>query len=1176
MKISPIHSGSRGFALIAVLITLALVTILVVGYLSVVRTERSASQNFNDHNSAESIAMGVLNRLMAEHAVPKINGKPLAPFLVDGTSANPTGLPTSDTINNYFGGPGSIQSTARAALAPVYEIVPDDDTVFENIGLVRVSKPSTGGSATSGTSLAYNADYWAYDGITSAVLGTQVANPPQPPDNMVPQWVDYYQNDPATGQKQAYPTAKIAYAIWDEGGKLDINMSGSDTSVNGIAPHNLNLENALTNSPAQAQQLLDYLNNADSGDGMRERNNFSLRRVATGGTGALLNDTGDDRWIFSIRELMEKKLVDPNKLRQVTAFSRDFDVRPEWDGDRGSLALRQAEGRFSKFGAEDFLRSYVNNPDMFDLFFTANSNVDPDKMVLGTLNNALLLSQLEAVYPGQGAGQQENWMQIMRFLSILRRAMPPGPELVVPSSSSSPSEQLDNLSLTKWSNSDIWGIALNTLHATAPADDHNLFASKGSNGYGDINAREGIRIGPYVTAVSVKIKRVLSPATSTPDQAQFTATEYITVWNPYPFPLIKNDGSGPIPYRAGSFVTGFATGNNMGGVPDTNLLPGGPSFTTIPERDMWPSQVQYTGLTHPYPGPTNSGAPVLEGQLTDSSRVVPNLLPGHFGYVVLPSRNISPKQLQFQTQFGVGTMSGTSPGLVCDERTYVRNTDYYGEWDYDPGTPAGAVEDVYYSVNMMMPYFDTNFPGFHCWAYIPSSQMPKTLGAVYWYSFQIDDPRMGSCPRYVAQTDFVSSSPTAAPVFQNGSAYSYSWWGYPGQFSIDFNTLKAQVLTEAANQNDFKTGYNGKTFTVSGTAVPGYNANFGANWPLAPNSKTGIPSNDQTDFDLMMSTFGLPGRPFLNVGEVGNVFAERPWTTLGFANTINPLLTGTAAIQVMADDYTVSGTDAGNPPQRPAALLDYFTTVGTSTAAVNLNYRAPGPNTYGPTTTSLPAHVNPRYQEKAWLFDAVTGTNNVSTAATEQATGNLRPIRGRINLNTASQATLATLLQPPYRLPASIGLQDAAKTLGWTVTPVDTTAQTDLWITIDSNLVQQFASMIAKPVSDPHSIRPLRNLCDLSRIYDDSQDAAIMQQMYKKYPSSIINAIFGRLAQFGTVRSQIYTVDLVVRALSPQIEQKRLTNPSLQSVVKSEVRVQALVYFDTFSRKSYIESIKYQ
>jgi len=54
-----------------------------------VRTERAASQNFNDHSSAEAVATGVLNRIIAEHAVPEVDGKPLAPSLLTAPARMP-------------------------------------------------------------------------------------------------------------------------------------------------------------------------------------------------------------------------------------------------------------------------------------------------------------------------------------------------------------------------------------------------------------------------------------------------------------------------------------------------------------------------------------------------------------------------------------------------------------------------------------------------------------------------------------------------------------------------------------------------------------------------------------------------------------------------------------------------------------------------------------------------------------------------------------------------------------------------------------------------------------------------------------------------------------------------------------------------------------------------------
>jgi len=49
------------------------------------------------------------------------------------------------------------------------------------------------------------------------------------------------------------------------------HMAGEDTSVNGVAPHNLQLEDCIYNRHRPGTELLDYLNNADAGDGLRER-----------------------------------------------------------------------------------------------------------------------------------------------------------------------------------------------------------------------------------------------------------------------------------------------------------------------------------------------------------------------------------------------------------------------------------------------------------------------------------------------------------------------------------------------------------------------------------------------------------------------------------------------------------------------------------------------------------------------------------------------------------------------------------------------------------------------------------------------------------------------------------------------------------------------------------------
>jgi hypothetical protein len=85
-----------------------------------------------------------------------------------------------------------------------------------------------------------------------------------------------------------------------------------------------------------------------------------------------------------------------------------------------------------------------------------------------------------------------------------------------------------------------------------------------------------------------------------------------------------------------------------------------------------------------------------------------------------------------------------------------------------------------------------------------------------------------------------------------------------------------------------------------------------------------------------------------------------------------------------------------------------------------------------------------------------------------------------------------------------------------------------------------------------------------------------IKKLHTLYPDPVVDAIVGRLAQFGTVRQQIYTVDIVARALNRKLEERRLSNPDLPRVVTAEVRFLARIYFDTFSRRGFVESIEYR
>jgi hypothetical protein len=240
----------------------------------------------------------------------------------------------------------------------------------------------------------------------------------------------------------------------------------------------------------------------------------------------------------------------------------------------------------------------------------------------------------------------------------------------------------------------------------------------------------------------------------------------------------------------------------------------------------------------------------------------------------------------------------------------------------------------------------------------------------------------------------------------------------------------------------------------------------------------------------------------------------------------------------------------------PTALLDYLTTIGTTSDLTTLNYKRPGSS---PSDNFVAANIEARKQDKRWLFEAVDSQGRPA--------GPLRPIRGRMNLNSASREAIKQLLSAPYRLPRSIGLEAI-----YPGAPSAGSTSTDMMITIspsDADLIaREFEGDKEKDVA---SIRPLRAMADLSRLKS-------IKTLHEKYPDPVVDAVVARLAQFGTVRQQIYTVDMVARALNTKQEQKRLQpgNEGLPRIVTAEVRFQARVYFDTFSRKGFVESIEYR
>ncbi len=1031
----------RGFALISSLAILSILVILIVAYSVTMRTERTASQNFQERERAQAIGQAVLSHLMADHAAPKVGNSRLKPFAVDPA----TKLPTKETEDVYY---------ADKPEPGIYTINPMPGLSTRN-HLVRVSRKGSEFSDGSSTSESFdyteNPAYTPADWAWARQTQSSVAMPgtdsnlflPQTKEGtpIAPQWVDYYELDPKAGNSNPstnpedsipVPVGQVAFAIWDESGKVDINLAGKDSSVNGIAPHDLKFEEFVL--PAKRSEFMAHLNGGTETD-PRDRNNFSLRRISEN---TAENNKGNDRWFFSVEEMLERGFFSSNSVLDVTHSSRDFDVRPEWDGDRSPAT------------SQKFLRSYINNPRLFDLFTHPRAS---SRLVVADQREQVLRQRLAM----NGFPATEDWMQVMRLISSLRLSLPPfrnmpSPAVEVP------------LPMNQWTDDDVWGIALNIMQASAPASDQNLFAfdrnSFGVQPFNDPNVRIGIRVSPYITEVALRATRL--------NATQVRLEQFIEIWNPYAVDLFKPGTKTPIRYFYGTWT-----------------------------GDQWE-----TTRTNPTGGIYNMGQRWEMG--TPAS---PNPAPG--GFVVKRLERI------------VTWPTSETRDLQVRTRPYLQNADFWGT--LRTGTGGGVEESSSYSISIATFYSkgggDAKYNMIHV---IPSALINRPVSAgsnqyiPAWHSFQIDDPRMGPYSRYNANW-----ANRMAPMHPN---WSYTWQAIPDAITGTRHSLFGIPKDPLIPGNE-------KFISQYGD---GYNENFGANWPKD------WPA-DQA-FAKAMATFALPQRPFLNVGELGSVFANRPWRTLNFAMTAVP--------------YDTSVPAGSKPQNYPTALLDYLTTVGTTTESRNLPYRMPAaiPPVQAYPLGFIKTNLDTRAQKPIWLFESVDKTNN--------PTGNLRPIRGRINLNSASRSTIRQLLLAPYRMVRSFGIN------GTPVDPLDPAS--DVFVKIAPAEADMIADeIVGTPDTGSGSIRPIRSMADLGKLKS-------IPKLHAKYPDPLVDAVIGRLAQFGTVRQQIYTVDIIARALNPEVERKRRKNPSLPRVVTGEVRFMARVYFDTFSRRGFVESIEYR
>lgn len=977
-------------ALIMTLLLVALCMIVVVAYTLATRTERLSTHAYSQSIRAELLAQAVLTRLVAAHA------SAADPYATDPA----TGRPTAATRGSFF-------SDTPDPSVFLFRPTPGLNHANHLMALSRAPAGDVGEPALTPRR-------WAYAGIQDPIF-----YPRDSSGNLTaPQWINYTAPDP-DGTPRVI--GRIAYAVWDDSGKYDVNMVGEETTINGLGRHDLRIEN-FAKAPAP---LVRYLNGTNN---QRDRSNFSLRRI---GADPIANNTGDDRLFFTTEEMaLRTDLFAPAHLLRFTPFSRDFEVRGDWDGNRAN--------------AQSYLKAYVNNP----VFRTAYNRAMSNDVVVDTLNHQRLEDAAKAIPGSAPLADRRELALLMAVLRMVlpneegrfeKQAIPEYNHISNVDAAVRPLSRTDGRPV-QWFDHDIAGIALNVWQASDQTNDPQsnnrrlqstesnwrqfTWTSDPTQPQWDPNLRRGIRLVPFLTEMTVRVERL--------DENRIQITEYYEIWNPH----AVNMRDQRIYYWNGlELMWEFRT-------------------TLTPPRIVTDRGV--TGNIQPISGggteaeiPSGSGP--APGSFVVGRRTRSVSLPQgeHFQMVTRPIIGFTPRAASTKKEYHSGpSMDGPAP-----------NT-----WGGGGRRPKFALE-----------YF------------IPASELDP-VGSVCWHSFQIDDPRMGTLPRTMNRDiSTVRTTPEQFAADVDNPRMNYSWRRYPNSHSL-FGISEGPKYTSPFGD--------------------GFNQNFGENFPDAWKS---LPLDAQKT--KMFSTFTIPGRSFAHLGELSSVHLFRPWRVLNLADRPTP-----------ADPTQAAHTSLEHYPSR---LFDFYTTVGTTVQGVTLDAGDPT-----------------RAQEQALIsYEMPDGSRR------------LRPIRGRVNLNSADPEMLRAILERPYRVVNYVGS-------GTTATSPNPSLLNN--VTLDP-------ADINGVINDILAARPLRSLGDLGRLASVPNSTVL--RMYRGnppsgrvYPDHLINAMLARLAAFGTIRQQIYTIDIAAQALHPK-------NPA---VVTAETRMEARVYFDTFSRQSFVQSVRFK
>jgi hypothetical protein len=225
------HIPQRGVALVIVLAFLVLMTGLVVAFLSRSATDRQIAHNSYNEVKADQLARGALDIVTGDLKQEIVNGStpdPTPPAPSDLTVYTPTFAPNLLPMRsgNPSGSPDPIPNLVRRSI--------------RSDPIISPGVPSRASAVNSTTDISLNSRSislarWNKHYLVPRSSGANPTDTTPVPPFAAPDWVFVTNNGPTV---ISVPTSNVigryAYAIYDEGGLIDVNVGGYPTATTAL------------------------------------------------------------------------------------------------------------------------------------------------------------------------------------------------------------------------------------------------------------------------------------------------------------------------------------------------------------------------------------------------------------------------------------------------------------------------------------------------------------------------------------------------------------------------------------------------------------------------------------------------------------------------------------------------------------------------------------------------------------------------------------------------------------------------------------------------------------------------------------------------------------------------------------------------------------------------------